>query len=107
VLTFDTPSGLRHRAYGGELVDVTFSTPPPASALTYLKNMAVGPDPQLMEERTVRVVVEDPGAAIPLILEWGIENRAKIEKAEVYSPPFDDIFVELVQKLSTSHREAS
>jgi ABC-2 type transport system ATP-binding protein len=105
VLTFDTPSGLRHRAYGGELVDVTFSTPPPASALTYLKNVAVGADPQLMEESTVRVVVEDPGATIPLILEWGIANQVKIEKAEVYPPPFDDIFVELVQKLSTGHRE--
>jgi ABC-2 type transport system ATP-binding protein len=106
VLTFDTPQGLRKQAYGGDLVDVVFSSPPPVSALTYLKNVTIGADPQHLGDSTLRLVVDDSGTVLPLILEWGIENQVKIDKAEVYTPPFDDIFVELVHKLSDANEEA-
>jgi hypothetical protein len=55
----------------------------------------------------VRLVVDDPGAAVPMILDWGSENNIEIERAEAFSPPFDDIFVALVEQLSEKQKEVA
>lgn len=101
VVTFDTPDGLKRSAYGGEMVDVVFAIRPGGEALQYLRNVAGGRDIRWLDERSVRVVVEDAGTSIPQIAAWATEHSIEVEKVEAYSPPFDDIFVELVE----SHAE--
>lgn len=105
VLTVDTPQGLRRRAFGGEPVDVAFVAPVPASAMDFLTSMTSGVALQWIDEHSVRIVVEDPSAAVPKILDWGSENGVEIKRAEAFSPPFDDIFVALVEQLSDNHEE--
>ncbi len=106
VLTVDTPQGLRRRAFGGQPVDVTFVAPIAPPALEFLKKLTLGEAPKLIDDHSVRVVVDDPGTAIPQILEWGSGNGVEIERAETFTPPFDDIFVELVEQLSGNHEAA-
>ncbi|MEX1093657.1 MAG: ABC transporter ATP-binding protein [Acidimicrobiia bacterium] len=105
ILTVDTPQGLRRRAFGGEPVDVVFVAPTSSSAMDFLTTMTSGEGARLIDDHTVRIVVDDPGAAVPMILDWGTENGVEIERAEAFSPPFDDIFVELVEQLSDNHGE--
>lgn len=105
VLTVDTPEGLRRRAFGGELVDVVFVAPISPLAMDFLTKMTSGRDPRLIDDHSVRVVVDDPGQAVPMILDWGSENAVEIERAEAFAPPFDDIFVELVEQLSDDRED--
>lgn len=105
VLTVDTPQGLRRRAFGGEPIDVAFVGPISPSAMDFLSRLTAGEAPNQIDDHNVRIVVDDPGAAVPKILEWGSENDIEIERAEAFSPPFDDIFVALVEQLSDKHEE--
>lgn len=105
VLTVDTPQGLRRRAFGGEPVDVAFVAPISQSAMEFLSNLTAGDAPNLIDDHSVRLVVDDPGTAVPMILDWGSVNNVEIERAEAFSPPFDDIFVALVEQLSDKQEE--
>lgn len=105
ILVVDTPQGLRRRAFGGEPVDVAFVAPISASAMDFLTNMTSGDALQWIDEHSVRIVVADPKTAVPKILDWGSENGVEIEQVEAFSPPFDDVFVALVEQLSDKHEE--
>ena len=98
ILVLETPEGLRREAYGGELVDVVFSARPSRAALDHLAAASSNSAPTWIDEKSVRVVVEDAGEAVPRLADWAGENGLVIEKVEAYSPPFDDIFVELVER---------
>ena len=52
------------------------------------------------EPDVVRVVVGDPETAREAISPWAEDRSLVITKAEAYLPPFDDVFVALVSKLS-------
>ncbi len=95
----DTPDGLRRAAYGGEVVDLRGAEPLPWSVVTGLREFAVAGDrPRALDDHTVRVVVDDAGEAIPRLLAWCQEREVEVETAEEFRPPFDDVFVLLVEK---------
>jgi ABC-2 type transport system ATP-binding protein len=49
---------------------------------------------------SLEVVVDDTGTALPVLLNW-LEGRGMtIESAGEYNPPFDDVFVMLLEKES-------
>ncbi|REK17623.1 MAG: ABC transporter ATP-binding protein [Actinobacteria bacterium] len=102
ILILDTPGGLRRHAYGGELVDVVFSARPSPVALDHLASISARSEPIWIDARSLRVVVDDAGAAVPRLADWAGDNGLVIEKVEAYTPPFDDIFVEVVEKYSRS-----
>lgn len=98
ILTVDTPEGLRRHAYGGEILEIVFSTPPGSEDLMSLeKSLALSLEP--VQRDRVRLVVEDAGSAAPEIGAWAEQRGLGVEKIEPYLPPFDDVFVELVSKL--------
>ncbi|CAN5735153.1 ABC transporter ATP-binding protein [soil metagenome] len=107
VLIVDTPEGLRHRAFGGEPVDIAFVSPISAPAMEFLTNLTQGEAPRVIDDHSVRIVVDDPGEAVPDILEWGSANGVQIDRAEAFAPPFDDVFVELVEQLSDNDEMTS
>lgn len=99
LLVVDTPDGLRHRAYGGEMVDMRtannldYRLEEMIDALPFVRKPVVRIGP-----RTVRIVVDDTATAIPDLMEWSRNQNISVETLEEYQPPFDDVFVELVQK---------
>lgn len=99
LLALDTPEGLRRRAYGGEVVDVRFASPPARQDLAALSERvgAIGAEP--IDPWTVRIVVEEAGRAIPAVTSWADQRGFDVESAEEHLPPFDDVFVELVHRL--------
>lgn len=99
LLILDTPDGLRNAAFGGELVDIVFTERPTREEVAAFAGLPGNGAHQWIEDRWIRIVVEDAGTAIPLITAWATEHGATIEKVEPHVPPFDDIFVELVEKL--------
>jgi ABC-2 type transport system ATP-binding protein len=103
LLVVDTPQGLRHRAYGGEVVLLQTLQPidnhqeESLRGLPFTLGSVVRTSPN-----TYQVKVQHAASAIPELIEWGRINNVSIETAEEYVPPFDDVFIELVRK-GTSH----
>ena len=102
ILTFDTPEGLRRSAYGGEMIEVVFSTSPGSDDVISLEKLAEGRFLDWVSTATVRLAVKDPESAFVIIADWAQERGIELDKTETYVPPFDDVFVALVSKLDGS-----
>ena len=102
MIAFETPEGLRRAAYGGELMDVRFAHPPDRRAITHLEQAVDGRRLEMVDDHTVRLVVEDAGAAGPMVNQWATEVDAAVTENEAHVPSFDDVFVVLVDKLLES-----
>ncbi|MCI0412789.1 ABC transporter ATP-binding protein [bacterium] len=101
LLCVDTPEGLRKRAYGGEMVDITTEENQPLD-LNYVHQLTELPflkgRPKLMDENKVRVLVNEASTAIPALIEFTNSKSIAVKSIEPYAPPFDDVFVHLVKK---------
>lgn len=94
----DTPQGIRHHAYGGEMVD--FRTTQPFDfqaearlrALPFVRAKTVRADANGM-----RIVVDQASTAIPALMDWAQQQNIQVQAVEEYVPSFEDVFVELVR----------
>ncbi len=97
----ETPEGLRKRAYGGDMVDITTEENQPLD-LNYVHQLGelsfVKGRPKLVDENEVRVIVDEASTAIPAIIEFTNSKNIAVKSIEEYAPPFDDVFVHLVKK---------
>jgi hypothetical protein len=99
MIAIDTPDGLRRSAFGGDLVDLRTTEPIQYEHLMFLSRQPfVLGDVRRLEERLVRLVVDEASTAVPQLLERCKEIDCTIESIEEYLPPFDDVFVEIVKK---------
>ncbi len=98
LLMVDTPDGLRHKAFNGEIINLTttqpiqLSTERELSSLPFVRGPVVKTSPNSM-----RITVQDAATAIPEILDWSRNHNLGIDAVEEYLPPFEDVFVELVK----------
>jgi ABC-2 type transport system ATP-binding protein len=99
LLMVETPEGLRRRAFGGEVVDLKTIERIDFATLKQLYDLpgVIGKIRRL-DENTLRLIVDEASTAMPQILEWCQAQNLKIESIEEYLPPFDDVFVELIQE---------
>jgi ABC-2 type transport system ATP-binding protein len=94
----DTPEGLRHRAFGGEVVDLRTSAPLSAAQEMELRHMPfMKGELTQTGERSYRMIVDEASTAMPALMEWIGNQNVSAEAMEEYVPPFDDVFVELVK----------
>jgi ABC-2 type transport system ATP-binding protein len=99
LLMVDTPTGLRHRAYGGDMVDLRTVDRADFSAVSSLRQLPFVRHVQRGDaDNGVRLVVDEAGTAIPSLIEWCRTHGVAVEAIEEYVPPFDDVFVELVRQ---------
>ena len=98
VIVFDTPEGLKRRAFGGDVVQVDFASRPDPMKVEKLHELTGSPDGEWVSDRCIRLVVDDAGPALGRINEWSSQTNAGVERADSYSAPFDDTFVALVEK---------
>ena len=99
LIAVDTPEGLRRQAFGGEVLDVTFSQPLLASQLDQLAEAAQAVRTERIGPSQVRLVVADAGEVSPQVTAWAVETGLEVESVEPFLPAFDDVFVELVSNL--------
>jgi ABC-2 type transport system ATP-binding protein len=102
LIAVDTPEGLRRQAFGGEVLDVVFAAPLQAPQLDQLAEIVAATRVDRIGIREVRLVVADAGEASPQVTAWATEAGVEIESVEPYLPAFDDVFVELITKLTAS-----
>jgi ABC-2 type transport system ATP-binding protein len=98
LLLVDTPKGIRHHAYGGDMVD--FHTTDPFDLQTEANLRAL---PFVLSktvrtgDNSMRIIVDQASTATPELMEWSNQQNIKVKTVEEYMPPFEDVFVELVR----------
>ena len=98
VLTIDSPEGLRRQAFGGDMMEILFKTPPGSEDLLSLER-SMGHGLERVERDRVRVVVHDEAESSTAIATWAGQRNLEVQSIEPHTPPFDDVFVELVSRL--------
>jgi ABC-2 type transport system ATP-binding protein len=100
LLMVGTPEELRRAAFGGEVVDLRT-----AERLDYRIVQRIADFPfvekrmvRRLDEAGLRIIVDEASTAMPALINWANENNIEIASIEEYLPPFDDVFVELVQR---------
>jgi ABC-2 type transport system ATP-binding protein len=98
LLMVDTPDGLRHRAFGGEIVMLQTAQPFDYRYEQMLDDLPfVRPPVTRTSPNSVRILVDEASTAMPELMKWSQAQNLNVESLEEYIPPFDDVFVELVK----------
>jgi ABC-2 type transport system ATP-binding protein len=103
LLMVETPQGLRHRAFGGEMVDLHTKERLTYKDLSYLRAQPFvqGKVERLADGNGIRLVVDRANTAMPTLLDWCHKEYVTVISIEEHLPPFDDVFVELVKDVPT------
>ncbi len=98
LLLVDTPRGVRHHAYGGDMIDFRTTQPFDFQAEALLralpfvrsKTIRTGSD-------SMRIIVDQASTATPELMAWAQQQKIQVQAVEEYTPSFEDVFVELVR----------
>jgi ABC-2 type transport system ATP-binding protein len=105
----DTPDGLRKRALGGEIIRLVVDPRYELAAAELLFPQPFVND--IHRDRSqpglLQVYVNEASEALPAIFAvLGQRPEITIQAAEEYLPPFDDVFVELMEQAGTQQSDA-
>ncbi len=105
MVTVDTPEGLRRQAMGGEVLNIQIDGDNVAEIQLFLekqprvKRAERAPD----NLQRIQVYVESAGRELPVLLAALSEEKGITPTvAEPYMPPFDEVFVRLIQQSEAS-----
>jgi ABC-2 type transport system ATP-binding protein len=93
VVALDSPSGLRRRALGGEVLEVETTATFDASTLAGSSGIRDATQTGL---RTFRVVVDDAGEASPNVVEAVAAGGGEVASVREFKPTFEEIFADIV-----------
>ncbi|HVM14335.1 MAG TPA: ABC transporter ATP-binding protein [Egibacteraceae bacterium] len=102
LVAFDHPDALRHRALGGDVVTLTAAQPVPPSVVGELQELPLVREAARAGEdgRGLRIVVDEADTAIPRLQDWFARRDIRPESIGQHLPPFEDVFVNLVEQAS-------
>lgn len=105
LLMVETPENLRKKAFGGELVSiktkewVRFESRKKLESLPFVHGKI-----KMVSDQEIDLIVDEASTAIPALLEACKAERIEIETIEEISPPFDDVFVKLIEKEANNEK---
>lgn len=107
LLMVETPENLRRRALGGDILHVATDPILTRQQVNDLRQHEAVKNGRVavLPTQEMQITVDDAKAAMPHILNWIEEQGITIKSAGEHLPPFDDIFVKLVQT-ETAQEEA-
>jgi hypothetical protein len=53
---------------------------------------------KVINDQEIELIVDEATTAMPALMEAAKAQRVNVEKIEQVSPPFDDVFVRLIEK---------
>lgn len=99
LLMVETPENLRKKAFGGEIVSiktkewVRFESRKKLESLPFVHGKI-----KMVSDQEIDLIVDEANTAIPALIEACKVERIELETIEEISPPFDDVFVKLIEK---------
>lgn len=98
LLLVDTPQGIRHHAYGGDMVDFRTTEPFDYQAEALLRSLSfVRAKTVRTGSNSMRLIVDEAGTATPQLMAWAQQQNIQVQAVDEYTPSFEDVFVELVR----------
>jgi ABC-2 type transport system ATP-binding protein len=98
LLLVDTPQGIRHHTYGGDMVDFRTTQPFDFQAEALLRSLPfVRAKTVRTDSNNIRIIVDQANTAIPKLMGWAQEQNIQVQSVDEYLPSFEDVFVELVR----------
>ena len=100
LITIDTPDGLRRQALGGEVVHIRVDASRALEVMQFFEGLSQVRHTERVpgEPDGILVFVDEAGQELPVLLEALKEAKGITPRvAEPYLPPFDEIFVRLIQ----------
>lgn len=99
LLTVDTPSNLRRDAFGGDIVRLRTSDPINHQVRQQYQILPfVEEEIASLDDFEIQVVVDKAKTATPALIEHSRQLGREIVSIEEYLPPFDEVFVKLIEK---------
>lgn len=100
LLMVETPDGLRRRAYGGAILHLYTADFFSQDQLLALReqDFVLARRASRLPDRGVEILVEDADETLPRLLRWCQEQNIAVESANDFVPPFDDVFVQIIEK---------
>jgi ABC-2 type transport system ATP-binding protein len=99
LLMVESPEGLRRKAFGGDIVGIKttewirYENRKKLEDLPFVRGKI-----KVINDQEIELVVDEANTAMPALMEAAKAQRINVEKMEQVSPPFDDVFVRLIEK---------
>lgn len=99
LLMVESPEGLRRKAYGGDIIGIKtaewirYENRKKLESLPFVRGKV-----KVINDQEIELIVDDASTAVPAVMEAAKAERINIETIEEISPPFDDVFVRLIEK---------
>jgi ABC-2 type transport system ATP-binding protein len=98
LLMIETPDGLRRKAYGGDVVGIRTTEGMNFEQRHQLESLPfVHGKVKVIDAQENDVIVDEANTAIRTLLEWCQAQKLNVETIEEKSPPFDDVFVKIIE----------
>lgn len=111
LLMVDTPNGLRRRAMGGEIIRLTVDPEDEINARRILQRIDFVHffrRPENAQQGVLDIYVDNAGRMLPdLIRALNQDPTIDMRKAEEHLPPFDDIFITLMEHAAKEDPESA
>jgi ABC-2 type transport system ATP-binding protein len=99
LLMVETPENLRKKAFGGEIVSIKTSEWIRYEDRKKLETLPfVQGKIKVINDSEIEVTVDEASTAMPALMEASKAAQIKIETMEEITPPYDDVFVRLIER---------
>jgi len=106
LLMVETPEDLRYKAMGGQIVRFHATSPLSSEMIETLRALPfVRGELTFLDSQSVQIVVDDASTAIPELLHWSEARGVEIEAINEHVPPFDDVFIKIMQEEKANQEE--
>jgi ABC-2 type transport system ATP-binding protein len=108
LLMVETPEGLRRKALGGEVIHLHLANYLTEEQVNQLKQQPflTNSTVRYLPNQVMEIVVDDDaGTILPKLLDYVKQRQIDVISAEEYVPPFDDIFVHLIENETARQKE--
>ena len=99
LLMVETPENLRKKAFGGEIVSIKTSDWIRYENRKKLEELPfVQGKVKVINDQEIEIIVDEASTAMPALMEASKAARINIETMEEIIPPYDDVFVRLIER---------
>ncbi len=107
LLMVETPENLRKKAFGGEVVRIKSDKWIPHDSRANLERLPFVRGPiKMINDQEMEVIVDEASTAMPQLVEAAQGEKINVETIEEIFPPFDDVFVRLIEKEGVENDQA-